>query len=183
MPGRRARHTDRTSIMPNRAETKRSVREGIASGVAAGIVFLLAEMIAAVLVGRPPTMPLRMFASVGIGPHALTFAPLASTLIIGLLIHLGFSALFGMLYGVLNAHFAPRTRIDWLAQTAFGTLFGFLLWSFNFQVVARVLYPWLLELPQGLHASLHAFAYGLPLGLMMASAQRRAYHVVGPRPA
>lgn len=154
-----------------RIERRSAASEGVAAGFLAGIVFAIAEIIAAGARGSPPLTPTRMFASVVFGRDALSSMSLGLAFVLGMIVHLTLSAIFGAVYGALNSPASDRVRRSYAAQAVLGLGFGLLLWVLNFQLVARVTYPWFLRAPQGLHALMHALFYGLPLGLMFAAAE------------
>lgn len=162
--------------------TKRGAKEGIGFGLIAGVIFAMMEIAGAAAMGNPPLMPIRMFASIVLGEAALETVPMGSALLVGVVVHLALSALFGLIYGLLNARTSTATQTQWGRQAGLGLLFGLALWLVNFQIIARVLYPWFLTTPQFLQALMHALFFGLPLGLMYAAAERRV-HRVGRAPA
>lgn len=159
----------------------RGAKEGLGYGVIAGIVFAFAEMLASVVMGNTAFMPFRMFASVVLGQDALDATPLGTALLAGTLVHLALSAAFGALYGVILAQLSPRSQTSSARQIGMGLLYGAVLWLVNFQIIARLAYPWFLGAPQLLQALLHALFFGLPLGQMIAGAERRSRRVIGAR--
>lgn len=154
--------------------TKRGAREGIVFGLVAGLILGVAEIIAASAAGLRPLLPLRMASSIFIGQEALTTTTtLATAVIVGIIVHFVLSALFGAIYGLVNATFTPKTETDYARQTGLGLLFGAALWLVNFQIIARGAYPWFLETSQWLQLLMHAVFFGLPVALMYALAERR----------
>ena len=162
------------------SDVNRSIKEGTGFGLIAGVVFAIAQVIATVLAGDPAILAFRRFASVLLGPEALTATPEATAVGVGLVAHLFLSAMYGLFYGVYNSALTMPTRRSVVRQAAIGPIFGIMLWLVNFQVFAQYRYPWLLELPQGPQVFLHAVFYGLPLGLLYASAERRVIPVQRP---
>lgn len=156
-------------------ETRRNIKEGVAFGVIAGIVFALIETAASAAMGNSVLVPWQMFASVVMGASALDAAT-AGTLALGVFVHLVLSAIFGAIYGMFNAQASRRTQTGWGSQVGTGLLFGLAVWLVNFQIIARIAYPWFLETPQVLQLAIHALFFGLPLALMMTGAERRVYH-------
>jgi NADH:ubiquinone oxidoreductase subunit 3 (subunit A) len=155
----------------------RTVSEGALGGLVAGAVLAIAEVLLALLTGGSALTPFRMFASVAFGRVALgTMAP-GLALLVGALVHFLLSAIFGGVYGRMNKPFEAETRGSWLRQSAIGLFFGLVLWFLNFQVTARILYPWFLAMPQVPQMLLHAFCFGLPLGLMLAAEEHRLFGV------
>ena len=119
-------------------QAKRSAKVGSGFGLIAGVVFALMEVVGAVLMGNPPLMPLRMFASVLLGQSALEAASLGTAVLVGTVVHLGLSALYGLIYGLINARLSAETQTNWGRQAGLGLLFGAMLWLVNFQIIARI---------------------------------------------
>jgi predicted small integral membrane protein len=160
-----------------RETTKRAVNEGIGFGLVAGLIFGVMEVIGAAMMGNPPLMPVRMFASVVLGEEAMMQTPLSTAVPIGLIAHFALSAMFGLVYGLINSRLSAATETSYGRQAVIGLVFGAMLWLVNFQIVARILYPWFLEAPQFLQMAMHAMFFGLPLALMFAAGERHAHHV------
>ena len=179
MPDRRElpTETERSVKGTTVSTTKRSFYEGVGFGVIAGVIFAVMEIIAAAAMGMPLLMPLRMFASVLLGQDAMMTANLSSVVAVGVIAHLALSAIFGAIYGLLDARLPGQTQRSYGRQAIYGLLFGAALWFVNFQIIARIAYPWFLDAPQFLQVALHAICFGLPLGLFYAAGERRA---VGP---
>ncbi|MCX4243472.1 hypothetical protein OEB96_22765 [Paraliomyxa miuraensis] len=133
----------------------------------------MAEIIAAMAAGLRPLLPLRMAASVVIGPEALTTTTVAGAIVAGVVVHLLASTLFGAIYGLVNSSFSQETETSYARQAGLGMLYGVALWIATFQIIARIAYPWFLDTSQGLQVVLHALTFGLPLALMYALAERR----------
>lgn len=166
------------------AMTKRATVEGIGFGVVAGVVFALGEILVSVIRGDAWLAPLRLISSTVLGREALDGTPVATALLVGLLVHLVLSAGFGFMYGLLNALFSEATHTNWGLQAALGVVFGLVLWVGNFQVIARAYYPWFLDTPQFIQLVLHAALFGVPLALLYAAGERRGQHLAGtPTPA
>lgn len=159
-----------------RDTAKRSVKEGIGFGIVAGIIFAFMEIARAAMMGDPPLMPVRMFASVLLGKAALETVSGGTALLVGTFAHLALSALFGLVYTGINGRFSEESRTRWGRQALIGLSFGIALWLVNFQIIARLIYPWFLMTPQFLQMAMHAMAFGLPLGLFYAGAERRVSH-------
>ena len=161
-------------------ETKRGAKEGLGFGLIAGIIFAIAEMLGAMVMGMAPSMPLQMFASVVLGQEAMAETAGAGTYAVGIVTHLVLSAVFGVIYGLVNSNLSTHTQTSWGRQLGIGLLFGAILWAVNFHIIARLFFPWFLEARQFLQLLMHALFFGVPLGLMYAGAERRVQHV---RPA
>lgn len=163
-----------------RQDAQRILAEGAAAGILAGAVFAAAEIIVAALMGAPAVLPLRMFASISMGPEALSVVPASVAAIVGTITHLAFSAIFGVLYAALVLPMTYGTRARPVVQAGSGALFGLAVWFLNFQLVARAFYPWFLATSQTNQAILHALAFGVPLGVVFAAIERRAGPTVHP---
>ncbi len=154
---------------------------GAGLGVVAGVIFAVMEIAGAALMGDPPLMPLRMFASIVLGQEALMGTSAGVAFVVGLIIHLILSASFGLIYGAIAARLDPDTQASYGKQAGLGLVFGAALWLVNFQIIARVIYPWFLGAPQMVQLVMHALFFGLPLGLMFAAAAHRAGEPMGVR--
>ena len=155
-------------------ENRRSVGEGIKAGLIAGVIFAMMEIVGAAMMGNPPLMPVRMFASVVLGQGAME-GPLGVPLVVGTIAHLVLSAVFGIVYGLLAARTSEATKTSFGRQAGLGILFGLVVWLVNFHIIARVLYPWFLGTPQFLQAVMHGLFFGLPLALIYAVSERRVH--------
>lgn len=145
----------------------------VAFGLLAGATLLAAEIIAALLGGVPPTLPLRLAASVAVGSAGVEGPPTFGLMVVGMLVHLTLSALYGWIYGAVHRASTPAARASFARQAVAGAAFGALLWLANMQVVARAVYPWFLDAAQVVQALLHALAFGAPLGLLFAAGSQR----------
>jgi hypothetical protein len=156
------------------AATRRGAQEGIGAGLIAGVIFAVMQVVGAAVMGHPPLMPFRMFASVVLGRDAMSSTPPGTAFVVGAIAHLVLSAIFGLIYAAINSRFSTETQTQWGRQAGLGLLAGVVLWFVNFQILGRLLYPWFLASPQPAQLVMHAVFFGLPLGLMYAGAKRRA---------
>jgi len=156
------------------SDVSKSIKEGVCAGLIAGILFAIAQVVSVMAAGELPVLAFRRSASVLLGPAALTTTPTASAIVIALIAHLYLSAIYGLCYGIYSSALSAPSRRSTSRQTIIGPLYGAVLWLVNFQVFARALYPWLLALPQVSQLVLHAVGFGLPLGLLYATAELRA---------
>lgn len=156
------------------SDVTRSAKEGLGFGLIAGVVFAIAQVAATVIAGEPAIVAFRTLASVWLGPEALTVTPAATATGIAIIGHLYLSAMYGLFYGLYNSALTLPTRRSIGRQAVIGPLFGVMLWLVNLNVFARYRYPWLIELSPAPQAFLHAVFFGLPLGLLYATAERRA---------
>lgn len=155
------------------SDVTRSMKEGIGFGLIAGVAFLLAQVIGTVIVGDPAIVVFRRFASLLLGPRALVTLPAATAIGIGLIAHLLLSAAYGLFYGVYNSALTLPTRRSLPRQAVIGPLYGVMLWLVNFRFFAPYRFPWFLELAVWPQLVAHVVFFGLPLGLLYGSAERR----------
>lgn len=157
------------------SDVGRSIKEGTGLGLIAGAVSGAAVVVTTLIGGDPPIAALRTIASLLLGPAALERTPAPTAAVIGIVAHLYLSALFGLFYGVYNSALTMPTRRSLPREAIIGMLYGALLWLVNFHVFAPLRAPWFLVLPPVPMLVLHVVSYGLPLGLLYATAER---HVV-----
>ncbi|HMG20675.1 MAG TPA: hypothetical protein VK607_05135 [Kofleriaceae bacterium] len=164
------------------SDVSKSIKEGVVAGLVAGVLFAIAQVVSVMVAGDLPMLAFRRSASVLLGPAALTTTPTASAIVVALIAHLYLSAIYGLCYGIYNSALSGLSRRSASRQTIIGPLYGAVLWLVNFQVFARALYPWLLALPQPSQLVLHAVGFGLPLGLLYATAEHRGHPIAPPLP-
>lgn len=154
---------------------RRAAREGIEFGLCAGLVLMLAELVASMVQRQPSFYPLRQMAAAVAGPGLLESMSASAVFLAGVVVHLALSALFGVVYTFMNAAFSDRTQTRWDRQAAMGLLFGAAVWAVKYQLAARYLQPALVSdmQLQFLQLALHTFFYGWPLALFYATAERR----------
>jgi len=162
------------------SDVSRSIKEGAGFGLIAGAVFAIAQVIATMIAGEAAIVAFRRLASVLLGPDALAVTPTVTAVGVGLVGHFFLSVMFGLFYGIYNSALTMPTRRSFQRQAVIGPLYGVMLWLVNFQVFARYRYPWLLELPAAPQVFLHAVCFGLPLGLLYATAERRVIPMQRP---
>lgn len=149
------------------ANLSRKARLGAGPGVLAGTIFVIMLAALAAMNGQNPFFPLYLFASLVMGEGVLQVQSLGP-LIIGTLVTVALSTLYGMLYTLFNPPSMLGDRTKWHLQALFGALFGALLWLINFQLFSRLLFPWLVATPQAVLLVSHALFFGLPLGMICA---------------
>jgi uncharacterized membrane protein YagU involved in acid resistance len=139
--------------------------QGVAGGIISGIIFAMAEMILNVLLGKPFFGPLKLISSIVLGIQAVAPTyPLASAAVVGLIVHMVMSMIFGLTFIYLLAAVrqvqAPTGRL-----LVYGALFGIALWVVNFLILAPVLFPQFTKVNQfwnGFFA--HTFFFGTMIG-------------------
>jgi hypothetical protein len=154
----------------------------VATGVVAGIIFAVFEMIAAALLMGPgaAAMPLRMIGAMVLGPPALDPGySLATAAMTGVIVHLTLSAIFAGIFAaiappILSA-FGVSTSSGSLAGAGIG--FGIMLWLVNFYLVAPAAgWDWFPERTDPVVQFLaHAFFFGCSAGWMLG--RGRAPHI------
>jgi hypothetical protein len=154
-------------------DTKRSVKEGIGFGLIAGAIFIVAWMLASVAAGQSAMGPFRMSAGVLFGAGALDYGA-GSALLAGALVGIVLSAIFGAIYGLINARLPLDAHTNTGTQAVLGLVYGAVVWLVMMQIIARIAWPWFLDMNQLLMFILHVAFFGLPLGLMYAASERRA---------
>ncbi|MBI4320837.1 MAG: hypothetical protein HY675_20280 [Chloroflexi bacterium] len=143
---------------------------GVIGGVIAGIVFAMFEMVVAMVMGGSFFDPLRMIGSMALGSGALlpTY-PLATAAIVGLVMHMMLSAIYGVIFVYLLAYtnqLAGSTSLLLL----YGSLVGLGLWIVNFLIIAPFVWPQFTMVNQfwmGFVA--HTFFYGTVIGGYIAA--------------
>jgi hypothetical protein len=156
------------------SDVGRSIKEGTGYGLIGGVVFGVGLVAATVVDGGPPIIVVRTLASVLLGPAALYSTSAATAVVVGTIAHLYFSAMFGLFYGVYNSALTLRTRRSLPREAAVGMIYGAMLWLVAFRFVVPYRWPWLLEVPALPVFVMHVVLYGLPLGLLYATAERHA---------
>ena len=141
--------------------------ETVRAGVAAGIAMGLLEVIVSLSSGESALLPLRNAASIilrddAFGPNAAMIA------FIGAIIHFSIAVIYGFAYGVLNSQIPWEKRVRSPRQAVLGIAFGTAIWLLDFQLIARFFYPSMLSYSQIGQWAVHAFGFGLPLGLLFA---------------
>ncbi len=135
---------------------------GAVAGLAGGVLFALANMWYADAHGKPSVAPFLDISTIFHG----TKMPVISqpNVIAGLVLHLGLSLLFGMVFalGVTLLRLPQRP----LMLLGAGLAYGLALYVVNFQIIARAAFPWFVN-PNGpnqvFELWIHPVAYGLLL--------------------
>jgi uncharacterized membrane protein YagU involved in acid resistance len=138
---------------------------GVVGGVISGIIFAMAEMILNVLMGKPFFGPLRLIGSILLGQQALAPTyPLASAAVVGLIVHMIMSMVFGLIFIYLLAA-VRQVQTSTGRLLAYGSLFGLALWVVDFLILAPALFPQFTMVNQfwnGFFA--HTFFFGTMIG-------------------
>ena len=141
------------------------LRIGTSAGLAAGIVYVLVQEAVAMLRGEPVVTPLRLFASIVLGPTA--FGPsvsVASAAILGGVVVLIASGVFGVAFAGL-VHLFPGLAATPGTLILGGATYGLSLWLGCFYVLGIFFWPWLTETDPTSQFVAATFGYGVALGL------------------
>ena len=112
---------------------------GAVAGIAAGLVYLAAQVLLTVLVrGAAPDEPIARIAAVLMGPDTAPPGSEFSFTVLGMatIIHLGLSLVFGQIVSAIVWHRSPG------AAVVAGALTGIALYVLNFEVIAPSAFPW-----------------------------------------
>jgi len=148
----------------------RIIGHGIAGGIIAGAVFIVAEMVMNGLLGKPFFGPLRMISSIVLGREALNPSySFAAAMLAGLVIHFVLAALFGLIFTVI-LNMANATR-EMGALLIYGLVYGVALWLVNFWLIAPTVFPQFTQINPFWNGFVaHALFYGVVLGWYAATA-------------
>lgn len=164
------------------------VTRGVAAGLFGGFAFLIANMFYADAHGKPAVGPLLSIST--IFHHQQMPMMSAQNVVIGLVLHISLSMLFGVVFGL-----AVGVLRSMLAKPMLGTpmlivgalVYGLVLYVVNFQILARAFFGWFVN-PKGpnqvFELWIHPVAYGLFLVpfFLGLSARAGAARVAAPAP-
>ncbi len=145
-----------------------AVRNGLVGGAVAGIVFAMAEMLAALIFNNNFLGPLHMIAGVPLQTPPTKIDD-TTAIIVGILTHMAFSMVLGVIVAYIIAS-VPALQTP-TATIIFASLVGFIIWPFDFYVLAPIINaPWFAEKTDPVQQFIwHTFAYGTVLGLYLSS--------------
>jgi hypothetical protein len=129
---------------------------GVVAGLAAGLLFLLANMWYADSQGLPAVAPLYDIST--IFHFADEPQPSPENLAVGLIVHLTLSAAFGATFALLAPVVKGSTRL-----VAASAVFGLVLYVVNFQILGRLFFEWFQEGPNQTFEVFAHLGYGLLL--------------------
>jgi hypothetical protein len=149
--------------------------KGIMAGMVSGILFAAVQMLVARSAGPMGwELPWRRFASVLLGANAMTGKATLGINLVGIVVHFLLSGVFGMTFAAAVRALPLTIRAHWVANAIVCSALGIVLWAINYQLIARIAYPWFLTgTHQGVQVLLHAFTFGLPVGIYLTSEVRR----------
>lgn len=142
-----------------------TLAQGAVGGLVAGAAFLVANMWFATSVGNPAKGPILMMSTILKGDEAMMTG--AASVGVGLLVHAGLSALFGVAFALL----AARIRTNG-GRAAAGTLFGAGLYVLNFKVLSPLFFTTFEMANQPFELAVH-IVFGTLLGIALFSTPRR----------
>lgn len=132
------------------------VARGTLAGLAAGLVFLVANMLWATKSDLPAVAPLIDISTIFNFDDVAN--PTTENMLIGLVTHLTLSAAFGLAFAVL-VPFLRNFRVLALGGVAYGVA----LYLVNFQVLGRTAFPWFQEGPDQVFELVVHAGFGLLL--------------------
>ncbi len=131
------------------------------SGIIAGIVFMMLEMVlVATIGGESPWGPPRMIAAIAMGKGVLP--PPATFDLIVMLVAMGVHFILSILLGIIFAMIADMARWSLTASAIAGLVFGLLIYAIFFYGMTAV-FPWFAMGRGAISIFAHAM-FGLVLG-------------------
>jgi len=138
------------------AEIGDRVARGVVAGVAAGLVFLVANMLWATNSDLPAVAPLIDISTIFNFDDVAN--PTTENMLIGLVTHLTLSAAFGVTFALLVALFRDVRML-----VLGGVAFGLAVYLVNFQILGRTAFPWFQEGPDQVFEVFAHAGFGLLL--------------------
>jgi uncharacterized membrane protein YagU involved in acid resistance len=155
-PAVAASHEAGAAAAPAPAELGDRVARGTVAGLAAGLVFLVANMLWATNSDLPAVAPLVDISTIFNFDEVAN--PTTENMFIGLVTHLTLSAAFGVAFALL-VPLLREVRLLTLGAVAFGL--G--LYVVNFQILGRTAFPWFQEGPDQVFELFAHAGFGLLL--------------------
>jgi hypothetical protein len=148
---------------------------GVVAGLAAGLLFLLANMWYADSQGMPAVAPLYDIST--IFHFADKPQPSPENMAVGLIVHLTLSAGFGATFALIAPLATGPTRV-----VAAAAVFGLVLYVVNFQILGRLVFEWFQEGPNQTFEVFAHLGYGLLLApFTVGYARAREARAAAPR--
>jgi len=131
----------RRGLPVERREPWEFVMHGARAGLLAGLALGVVEIAASFVLRADPWLPFDFAAAILVGPDALapTF-PLAASLMLGTVIHVLLSLVFGVAFVAALALLFQLSARPWLILI-YGMLFGVTVWEVNFLAMLPVIAP------------------------------------------
>ncbi|WP_026035336.1 hypothetical protein [Cupriavidus sp. BIS7] len=141
-------------------------RAAAIAGFAAGVVFLVVELVALWLMGENPWEPTRMVAAIVMGRDVLSQSvPGVGVILTALVVHFVLAIVFGLIMAVIIAPFSFDSSFG-MASLA-GAVFGAVVYLIDFYGMTRF-FPWFAEARGSL-----SFLAHIVFGLVAADAYRQ----------
>ena len=158
--------------MMERYPTWQLLLHGINAGLTAGLVFILAQMVINLAMGKAFFEPLRLISTLGLGLKALNPGySLVTASMTGLFIHLTISAICGIIF-VFLITVAGQVTVPTEKHLVYGTVYGLLVWIISSVIIAPLAFPqfgYLHPFWQGFVA--YTFFFGTLLGVYTAAVE------------
>lgn len=119
-------------------------RAAALAGVLAGVVFLLLDMLAAVMMGGSAWAPTHMIAAIVMGNSALGSPAMFSIgiVVVALIVHFALAIGMGLVLGLIMAPF--HFDSSWGMASVVGAVFGLVVYVVDFYGMTRF-FPWFAE--------------------------------------
>ena len=141
------------------------------AGLAAGVIFLILEVLATWILGTSPWAPLRMTAAIVMGhsvsSQSATFDP--SVTLVALVVHFALSIIFGLIVAAIMASFSLDSSIG-MASLA-GAIFGLVVYGLDFYGMTRV-FPWFGDARSAASLATH-LVFGLVVAITYMKLERK----------
>lgn len=148
-------------------------RAGVVAGLFGGFAFALANMWFAGAHGKPSVAPFLSISTIFHGQDVPVMS--AQNVVIGLVLHIALSMLFGLVFGLLVVPLLRTTTL----LVAGAIVYGLGLFVVNFEIFGRTLFPWFSN-PKGpnmlFELWIHPVAFGLFLIPFFLTNRRMANH-------
>ncbi len=147
---------------------------GAVAGLVGGIMMAVVGAILAIAMGADLWKAAKLISTFVLGLGATAGEGfVAVPVIVGSLIHLSLSALFGALYGALSCRIW-KMPLDYGAPVVFGFVYGLAIWLIAYFIVLPIVNPLLLEIyaPSFL---IQNMVYGMILGMVYAAVRSAPY--------
>lgn len=122
------------STMYDHATLTGRMGRGVLAGTFAGTLFALVTMWFVTSTDGPARAPFLLISTIVLGDSAIDTGE--ATVLIGVLVHAGLSALFGMAFGLVT----PRLRTNGTVALA-GLVYGLFLYLVNLRLLAPLYFP------------------------------------------
>ncbi len=151
-----------------RSEAMSWLRVGLISGLLAGVVYLVYELVVAEISGEGLLMPLRRIGAIVLGQDALSAtSPVGTAVIAGIIIALVLSAIYGIIVA-MTVGAIPLFLDNPRLLIGATTLWAFVLYIVNYFFFGRLVWPWFLESNSFWQFVGATFFFGTILGLLLA---------------